>query len=72
MESSFSDLVLQFTISIKKVKMSPAITFAPMDQLLTIVYHTRAVYFNISIKTLINYGRNFTCGNINCTDIDAF
>ncbi|MNL52000.1 hypothetical protein D3C87_1751400 [compost metagenome] len=54
MKGTLGDLIFQFPIAIKKVKMRPAIAFRPVDQLFSIVNQAWAAYFHISIETLVN------------------
>ena len=71
MPGAACDAVLQVTFSVIEVQVRPAVTFAPLDQLLAITYGCQRADFLISIHTfLYNWNNRILSDGIR-TDINT-
>ena len=71
MPGAACDAVLQVTFSVIEVQVRPAVTFAPLDQLLAITYGCQRADFLISIHTFLDNRTDRILSDRIRTDVDT-
>src|SRR5579872_6694716 len=72
MERAAGDPVLQFSICIIQIKMSPAVPFAPFNELLSLVYQTETPDLHIGVQPFMDQRPGHRIPYGYSANIDAF
>src|SRR5687767_6148405 len=70
--SAVGDLVLQLSIRIKQIQMSPAISLTPMNEFLSIICYAKPSHLHISIHPFVDQQSRSSGIHIHFTYINSF